>query len=116
MKAKVILTAMAVVATLGIVSAQATKTQTSKSESKKVCYVDANKNNVCDKSENKTCNGEGKGLHDGSGQGNGNGQCLRDGSGRGNGQGRGNGNCKGNGPNFVDANNDGVCDNNEVIK
>lgn len=110
MKAKVILTAMAVVATFGVLSAQTAKTQTSKSESKKACYVDANKNNVCDKAENKTCTGQGKGLRDGSGQGNKSGQCLRDGSGRKSGKGKGNGK----GPNFVDANNDGVCDNNKV--
>jgi hypothetical protein len=116
MKAKVILIAVSLIASLGILSAQATKSQAPKSESKKTCYVDANNNNLCDKHEDKTCNGNGKGLRDGSGRKNGNGngagQGLRDGSGRKNGNGKG----KGNGPNFVDANNDGVCDHNEVKK
>lgn len=114
MKTKVILTVLAVISTFGILPAQTTQPQSSKSTSKKTCYVDANKNNVCDKAENKTCNGQGKGLKDGSGQGKG--QCLRDGSGRGNGAGKGKGNCNGKGPNFVDANNNGVCDKNEVTK
>lgn len=103
MKAKVIFMTLSVVATFGFLSAQATKTRTTNS-TKKVCYVDANNNNVCDKSEKKTCNGEGKGLRDG------NGQCLRDGSRRGNGK------SKANGANFIDANHNGVCDNNEVKK
>lgn len=107
MKAKVILMVFSVVATFGVLSAQATKTQTSTSISKKSCYVDVNNNNVCDKSENKTCTGQCKGLKNGNEQGKG----LRNGSGG------GKGNCKGvNVPNYVDANNDGVCDNNKANK
>ena len=107
MKAKVILMVFSVVATFGVLSAQATKTQTSTSISKKSCYVDVNNNNVCDKSENKTCTGQCKGLKNGNEQGKG----LRNGSGG------AKGNCKGvNVPNYVDANNDGVCDNNKANK
>lgn len=109
MKTKEILIVLALITTIGIVSAQNKKTVTTKSEVKKECYVDANKNNVCDKYENKTGTvGNGKGLRDGSG----NGQGLRNGKGRRNGT----GNCKARGANYVDANNNGVCDNNEVIK
>jgi len=107
MKVKVILTAVAFVASLGIVSAQTAQTQTTKSESRKSCYVDANNNKVCDKYENKTCT-----------KGNGNG--LRDGSGKRYGSGRGNGNCQGRGAgkkaNYVDSNNNGICDNRENVK
>ena len=61
MKTKVILTVLALIATIGLISAQNTKAETSKSASKKTCYVDANNNNVCDNYENKTCTqGNGK--------------------------------------------------------
>jgi len=116
MKAKVILTALAFIASLGVVSAQTAQTQTAKSESKKSCYVDANKNNVCDKYENKTCtkgNGQGQAncnrKRQGNGQGNGN--CKGQGCKAGNGK-TGNGK----GANYVDANKNGVCDNKEVTK
>ena len=94
------------------------------------CFVDANNNGVCDSYENGTCKvGNGKGLQDGSGRG----QGLRNGSGRrgggnqaiGQGRGRGgnagqglrNGSGRGNGgraANFVDANNNGICDRRET--
>lgn len=121
MKAKVILAAIALVATVGVASAQNTN-QSKSSESRKSCYVDANKNGVCDKHEDGSCKtGNGKGLQDGSGQGKG----LRDGSGRGkgNGQGKGQGLRDGSGranggkgANFVDANKNGVCDRLETAK
>jgi len=107
MKAKVILLSLAFIAILGFVSAQNNKTVAAKSEVKKECYVDSNKNNVCDKDENKTCTvGNGKGLKNGSGNGKGlgNGKCRR------------NGNCKTKGANYVDANKNGVCDNKEGTK
>lgn len=105
MKTKVILTALALIASVGLISAQNTKTETSKTESKKSCYVDANKNGVCDKSEDKSCKeGNGQGLHNGNGccGGNHNNQGLKNGNGR--------------GPNYVDANNNGICDHRETIK
>ena len=58
MKTKVILTVLALIATIGLISAQNTKAETSKSASKNTCYVDANNNNVCDNYENKTCTQE----------------------------------------------------------
>ena len=109
MKAKVILTALAFIASLGIVSAQTAKAQNAKSESKKSCYVDANKNNVCDNYENKSCT-----------KGNGQGQANCNRKRQGNGQ--GNGNCNRQGcktskaANYVDANKNGMCDNKETIK
>jgi len=99
MKAKVILFSLAFIAILGFVSAQNNKTVAAKSEIKKECYVDSNKNNICDKHEDKTCTvGNGKGLKDGSGKG----KCRRNGS------------CKTKGANYVDTNKNGTCDNNEV--
>jgi len=121
MKTKEILIAVAIIATMGFVSAQDNKTETV--ESKKSCYVDANNNNLCDKHEDKSCTtGNGKGLQNGSGHRNGSGQCLHNGSGRRNGNGRGlhDGTGRGNGnrhvSNFVDANKNGVCDHSETVK
>lgn len=113
MKTKMVLIALSFMATLGL-SAQTPKTQ--KTAKQKSCYVDTNNNNVCDKYENGTCtvgNGKGLALRDGSGRkngrgnGKGKGQGLRDGSGRANG---------GKGANYVDKNNNGVCDNRENSK
>ena len=95
MKVKVVLVAVALFASLGIVMSQETKTNTC--ESKKSCYVDANNNNLCDKHEDKSCTmGEGKGLKDGSGNKKGKGTGPKDGTGKGKGQ------------------NKGVCNQNEV--
>ncbi|MBP6936135.1 DUF6520 family protein [Bacteroides sp.] len=133
MKKKLILSLVALVATIGIASAQNTqsKSQTKSTQTRKVCFVDANSNGICDSYENGTCKvGNGKGLMDGSGKGQGlrkgsgrkgggrnqaagqgkarvgnTGQGLRDGSGRGNG---------GREANFVDANKNGVCDRRET--
>ena len=111
MKAKLILTALVFVASMGILSAQTPKTETKTSEAKKSCYVDANNNGVCDNYENKTCTtGNGKGLMDGSGKGKS--QQNRNGYRCGNGRGNGNGK----GPNYVDANKNGVCDHRETPK
>jgi len=99
MKAKVILTALAFIASLGIASAQTAQNQTKKSESKQSCYVDANKNNVCDNYENKTCT-KGNGPRQAN--------CSR--------KRQGNGQRNGKGANYVDANKNGVCDNKEVTK
>jgi len=109
MKTKEILIVFALITTIGIVSAQRNKTVATKSEIKKECYVDANKNNVCDNYENKTYTaGTGKCLAKGTGNGSGllNGNSLRNGT----------GNCKARGVNYVDNNKNGVCDNREVTK
>ena len=122
MKVKVILAIVALIATVGVVSAQNTTNQTKDDESRsKVCYVDTNKNGICDNYENSTCNGcavgkgkgQGQGLQDGSGKvkgkskKQGKGQRLRDGSCGGNG-----GKCA----NYVDNNNNGICDRRETVK
>jgi len=117
MKTKILIATLALFAAVSISSAQTQKGTTTKTETKKSCYVDANNNNVCDNYENKTCTtGNGKGLMDGSGKGNGN----RNGYGNG----RRNGRCRvlaantqnRKGPNYVDANKNGVCDNRETTK
>lgn len=118
MKAKIIVAVMALFLTVGL-SAQTP--QKAKNENRKSCYVDKNNNGVCDKHEDGTCKvGNGKGLQDGSGKG----QGLRDGSGRKNGKGKGQAcgkrdgsgrNNGGKGNNFVDKNNNGVCDNRETV-
>lgn len=83
MKTKVILTALMLTATLGLATAQntqSTKNTQSKNEVKKSCFVDVNKDGICDNHANGTCTiGNGKGLMDGTGTR----QGLRDGSGRG---------------------------------
>ena len=107
MKTKEILIVMALITTFGIVSAQNKKTVVTKSEVKRECYVDANKNNVCDKYENKTCTTcKAKSLKNGNGHG----QSLR------NGTSWRTGDCKARGANYVDNNKNGVCDNREVTK
>jgi hypothetical protein len=117
MKTKVILTALALIASVGFISAQNTKAETSKAETKKSCYVDANKNGVCDKHEDKSCTkGNGKGLQDGSGQGNGKGVHKGNGCCGANHNNQGLKPENGKGPNYVDANNNGICDHREVIK
>lgn len=107
MKLKLILAALAIAATVGVASAQTTDTKT---VARKSCYVDADKNGICDKNEAGTCKtGNGKGMRNGQGKGNGArcGQGLRNGSGNGNG---------GRGANFVDANSNGICDIKETEK
>lgn len=117
MKAKILIATLALFAAVSISSAQNQKAATTKTETKKSCYVDANNNNVCDNYENKTCTkGNGKGLMDGSRKGKTNGN--------GNGYGCRNGKCRGQvantqnrkGPNYVDVNKNGICDNRETSK
>lgn len=109
MKTKMIIAALALLITVGLSAQTPQKTNT---ENKKNCYFDKDNNGICDKYESGSCsNGSGKGLQDGIGRKNGkcNGQRCdkRDGSGRSNG---------GKGTNYVDANNNGVCDNKESVK
>lgn len=128
MKKKLILSLFALIATIGIASAQ--NTQTKSTQTRKTCFVDANNNGICDKHEDGTCKvGNGKGLQDGSGKG----QGLRNGSGRqggkqavGQGKGRRGGNAGqglrdgsgkangGRGANFVDTDKNGTCDRRET--
>lgn len=103
MKAKIILTGLALVAGLVFTSAQ--NPVGKKGNGNRACggavkcatFVDANNNGICDTYENRTPNATGK---------KGTGTCT----GTGNGQGQG----KGNGKNFVDANKNGICDTYEA--
>lgn len=119
MKSKVILAAIAMVAAVSVSLAQNTN-EIKSSESHKSCFVDANKNGVCDKHEDGTCktgteiqnrHRNGNGSHEGNGHGNvygknkNHGNC--DGSGRTNG---------GKGANYVDTNKNGICDHRETVK
>lgn len=116
MKTKMIVAAMALFMAIGL-SAQTP--QKGNQENRKSCYVDKNNNGICDKHEDGTCKiGNGKGLQDGRGKC----QGLRDENGRKNGKGKGlacgkrdgsGRNNGGKGKNFVDKNNNGICDNRE---
>ena len=113
MKTKIFITAAALMVFTALASAQdkaANQGQQNTSNKRGVAWVDANNDGICDnlesrKSENfkgkGQCNMRGAGQGKGQGQGAGMGPC-------GKGQGRGNGNGKGS--NFVDANNNGICD------
>lgn len=132
MKTRLFLTVAAFIAMTAIATAQTAQPaaeQTGRGRAAGNAYVDADKDGVCDNYTNgtrpgrraysaganqKAANrGPGKGLGQGQaaasgrGQGRGQGVAAGTGQGRGNGQGRFNGR----GPAFVDANNDGVCDN-----
>lgn len=118
MKTKAFITAMALIATIGLATAQnqnqAAK-ETAKTAQTGPAFVDKNNNGVCDNYENGTpgnpnANGKQR-LLDGSGRGQGKGQGLRNGRGPGKGTGLRNG--KGSGVNFVDANKNGICDRRE---
>jgi len=106
MKVKVILAIIALIATVGTVGIASTQNtdQTKDAQSRKVCYVDANKNGVCDKYEKGACTLAKKGLCDGSGKVKGKGKVQIS--------------CEGNDgkcADFVDANNNGICDSKETV-
>ena len=122
MRTKLFLTALALVAMTTIVGAQ-TKSAVQnqqKTSGKCLTYVDANNNGICDNYEMRTdntaaagnnngnCRCFAKGNNKGMGMGNGQGKMM---SGN---RGRGAGKCiatgKGKSGNFVDADNNGVCD------
>lgn len=109
-KVKVIFAAIILIAAVGVSSAQ-NANQTQDNQPRKTCFVDVDKNGVCDSFEKGTCTiGNGKGLCNGSRHKNGNGQGYR--SGKRDGSGRANG---GKGMNYIDANNDGICDYREKV-
>lgn len=121
MKAKVFIAIVAFMAAGSMASAQNTPTNQPKNqnENRRGCYVDVNKNNLCDNFENKTCKRvNARGVCDGSGRVSG----LRNGAGRqkGNGkalaQGRRDGSGKGQGGNYKDVNKNGICDYRENRK
>lgn len=108
---RTILALMMLIVTTGAVSAQTAGKGTQRGSNKNCpAYVDNNKDGVCDNVGTTNCpysKGQGQGrekcrMAAGRGQ-NCNGQGLRNGSGRGNGAGQGR--------NFIDANNNGICDN-----
>lgn len=102
--------AAALVVTMGVASAQ---TATTPSQPRKSGYVDADKNGVCDNYQNGTSNrGNGMRLRDGSGRGRHGGACNYSGKGMGR---EGRGQYNGQGPNYVDANKNGVCDYRESV-
>lgn len=139
MKTKVSLAVLAFMAMTTIGLAQnTTKSTTNKEPARRACFVDENKNKICDKYENGTCKvGCGTALRDGNGRAQGvrQGKGLRDGNGRAQGVRQGKGRhchaqgCKGQGLrngsgrtnggrqlHFVDTNKNGVCDRLETTK
>lgn len=110
MKTKLFITVWSLILSVGLLSAQTqnnTQKQNEKttSEQKGPAFVDKNNNLICENFENgtpgnKNANGKQR-LLDGSGRNLGKGKGMRNGRGNGRGCGR----------NFVDNNNDGVCDN-----
>lgn len=113
MKAKIFLSGLVLVAGLAFASAQnpvkgnGNGNGTCNVTGKSSAFVDTNKNGICDTYENRTTN---TAVRKGKGNGNCNGACK--GLGQGKGQGLGNG--QGKGKNFVDANQNGVCDTYEA--
>jgi len=113
MKTKLFLTGLAIIAITTISFGQNSGTTNQPASSGKgVAFVDENKDGICDNFENR--NGKDQsargryGNKGGSGYGNGRGNCNGKGPGKGQGQ--------GNGRNFVDKNEDGICDNFKVSK
>lgn len=79
MKTRIVLIGLALAASTTFAAAQNNSVKTTAIHNNKSCFVDADKNGVCDSFEKGTCTlGNGKGLMDGSGRREG----LRDGSGR----------------------------------
>ncbi len=107
MRTKILFSALAVVLSVGIVSAQEQdKKEKVTTTQQGPAFVDKNNNGICDNLENGT-----------PGNPNANGkQRLLDGSGKGKGMGCGMRNGRGGGRNFVDANKNGICDRREVKK
>lgn len=104
MRTKILLSALAVVLSVGVASAQEQdKKEQAMTTQQGPAFVDNDNNGICDNFEkgtpgNRTANGK---------------QRLLDGSGRGRGMGYGMRYGRGGGRNFVDADKDGVCDHYE---
>jgi hypothetical protein len=115
MKTKLFLTGLAFVALTSVSLAQTTQpNKQAPNRGQGMAWVDENKNGVCDNFESRQGNrgpGAGNCFLGGRGNGRGMGNCYGRGPGRGRGMGKGMG--QGNGRNFVDNNNNGVCDNAE---
>jgi hypothetical protein len=122
MKTRLFLTVALFAAMTIIASAQTTEksqVQTGKGRAAGNAWVDANKDGVCDNYENGTrmgrraySAGENQtAMARGAGKGQGQGMHAGQGRGKGVAAGKGQARGKGQGPAFVDANNDGICDN-----
>ena len=122
MKTRLFFTAAAFMALAVIASAQTSGQTTQKApqgQAQGSAWVDADNDGVCDNYESGARQGRGPGKGQcqaagtGRGQGRGQGQGLHNRQGRGQGLAAGTGHGRGirRGPAFVDANNDGVCDN-----
>ncbi len=126
MKTRALFTGILMIAaftfTFTFASAQSeTKQENTTAQKQQTSFVDSDNNGICDNYENGTktngqgkayrygkgnCNGCGKAYRHGNGQGNGKGKMYRSKTGKHDGKGQGNGQ-------FVDANNNGICDNKE---
>jgi len=112
MKTKLLITAAALIVFTALANAQdkaANQDQQNTTNNRGVAWVDANNDGVCDNFEARK-SGDFKGRGQGNMRGAGRGQGQRMGMGH-----RGMGPCgmgqgRGNGRNFVDANNNGICD------
>ncbi|MDR3653819.1 MAG: hypothetical protein P4L34_12730 [Paludibacter sp.] len=104
MKVKELFIVLIFVASVSVLFSQNTRRVTTKSVTKKSCFVDLNNNKICDNRENKTCK-----VCIGNGLGTGRGQCF-------NGCKNRNSHLNQQGANFVDSNKNGVCDNRETFK
>lgn len=116
MKATTILTALFLMATTAIVSAQTpVKNQkATTTQSNGPAYVDQDNNGVCDNYENGTSpRAKGQAIGKGNRK-NANGQGRGQGLGKGKGLGQRQG--AGQGRNFTDVNKDGVCDHNSAMQ
>jgi hypothetical protein len=139
MKTRLFFTAVAFIAMTAMVSAQDTQQSTPQAGRGRAAgnaWVDADKNGVCDNYENGTRMGRraysagenmtaanrgpgrgmGQGVLTGNGKGMGRNQAVTGGRGMGRAQGTapGRGRFNGRGPAYVDANNNGICDNLEA--
>jgi len=108
MKTRIFITGLALMAMTVVANGQKAETDNNQAntQTRGAAYVDKNNDGVCDNFNNRNVNRPGQGkfcYRGGKGNGNGKGNCYRGGNGSGQGRGQGR--------NFVDKNNDGVCDN-----
>jgi hypothetical protein len=115
MKTKLFLTGLALIAATSVLTAQTSNGNQAKGRSGQgVEYVDSNNDGVCDNYVAGQGQGNGTGMAMRGGNGQGQGKRNGNGEGIGNRNGNGNGDVSGNCENFVDADNNGVCDLHEA--
>lgn len=128
MKTKVILTALVFVASVAFATAQKPQNENRKSETPQTCFVDTNENGVCDRYESGVCIGRGNGIclqnesakasgkeTNGRNSKNSNASVKTNSKGRWNAIGQRANNNSSIRRKFVDANNNGICDNREAL-